>query len=447
MRSAIFSQLRLARPDSVFSPLSLRQNFLWTLLGNAGYAGSRFLILVILAKLGSPEMVGEYALGVAISMPVLAFTDLQLRTVMVTDVNRDYDFGEYLGLNIFTTLLGILVIIGILIGSGYSRERNLVILLVTLDRAVWSISNIVYGLFQQNERMDFISSSMLLKSGLSLAVIALLAYLTGSLAWICLGLALSSVAAFWTYDFPKGLLFTRGNPYSNPGAPALTLRPSWPALKLLKLAWLALPLGGVFALLALNYNIPRFFIEKYQGARELGIFAAIYAPAAAGRFILTALGSAASRRLARHFTLVDRKAFITLLVKLAGIAAVIGGAGIIIAALAGKEILELLYRPEYAAHSETFLWLMVASGVYYLAVFMGYGMTAARQFWAQIPLFVITGLVSALACYYLVPSHGLAGAAYAEILAQVATLLGSVTVIILAMKYVVSKRHVVSHED
>ena len=433
-------RVSLRRPDSVFSPLSLRQNFLWTLMGNAAYAGSRFLVLVILAKLGTAEMIGQFALGVAISMPVMAFTDLQLVTVMVTDVNRSYEVGDYLGLRILTTGAGILIILGIVSTLGYSLEKTLVILLITLDRAVSSLSSIFYGLFQQHERMDFISTSGLIKSALSLSVISLLAYLTGSIVWICLGMAASTVAASCLYDFRKGLLFTGTDPGGNPGGgadagAAIILRPRWLAPKLMKLAWVAFPLGCVFGLLSLNYNIPRFFIEKYWGARELGIFAAIYAPAAAGRFVLTAMGSAASRRLAKYFTLGDRKAFVSLLCKLVGMAVLMGGVGIAIAALAGREILNLLYRPEYAEYSGTFLWLMAATAVSYMGIYMGYAITAARRFWTQIPLVALMGAVSTSACYFLIPSHGISGAAISELITQLSALAVSIIVVLYAVRY------------
>jgi O-antigen/teichoic acid export membrane protein len=396
-------------------------------MGNAAYAGSRFLVLVILAKLGTAEMVGQFALGVAICAPVMAFTDLSLVTVMVTDVNRHYEVGDYLGLRILTTGVGILVILGIVSTFGYGREKILVILLITLDRAVSSISSIFYGLFQQHERMDFISTSGLIKSALSLSVISLLAYLTGSIVWICLGMAASTVAASCLYDFRKGLLFAGTDRGGNPGGgddagAAIILRPRWLAPKLMKLAWVAFPLGCVFGLISLNYNIPRFFIEKHWGARELGIFAAIYAPAAAGRFILTALASAASRRLAKYFTLGDRKAFFSLLVKLAGIGVFIGSVGIGIAALAGREILNLLYRPEYAEYYVAFLCLMFATAVNYVTIFMGYGVTAAKRFWTQIFLAGFTAGVSFIACYFLIPRYGVSGAAISEVMTQIAAL-------------------------
>ena len=42
---------------------SLRRNFSWALVGNLTYSASQFLALVMLAKLGSAEIVGRYSYG------------------------------------------------------------------------------------------------------------------------------------------------------------------------------------------------------------------------------------------------------------------------------------------------------------------------------------------------------------------------------------------------
>src|SRR4051812_45337492 len=93
--------------------LSLKVNFIWTLAGNLIYAGCQWGMLVIIAKLGSAELVGQFALGLAITAPVLMFSNLQMRGIQATDAKREYSFGDYLGLRLLTTLLALLIIAGI----------------------------------------------------------------------------------------------------------------------------------------------------------------------------------------------------------------------------------------------------------------------------------------------------------------------------------------------
>src|SRR2546425_157717 len=72
------------RTDLV-APRSLRANFSWTLAGNVVYAACQWGMLIVLARLGSPTMLGQFALGLAVTTPVIIFANLQLRAVQTTD--------------------------------------------------------------------------------------------------------------------------------------------------------------------------------------------------------------------------------------------------------------------------------------------------------------------------------------------------------------------------
>jgi len=106
--------------DKLLQRMPLRKNFLWTICGNVVYAGSQWLMLVIVAKLGTPEMVGQFALGFAVTAPIIIFTNLNLRAVQATDQKAEYKFHDYLLLRLATTTIGILIIIAVVFFSEYS---------------------------------------------------------------------------------------------------------------------------------------------------------------------------------------------------------------------------------------------------------------------------------------------------------------------------------------
>ena len=221
---------------------------------------------------------------------------------------------------------------------------------------------------------------------MSLVALGLVVYLTASIAWGALALAGVWGLLLIAYDIPNGIrLLDQGD----------NLRPCWDLPALVRLAWLALPLGIVMMLISLNANIPRYFIEHYWGERELGIFAALAYLMVAGNTVVGALGQSASPRLARYYAEGNAWAFRRLLVKLVGLGAGLGIVGLLVALVAGRFILTLLYKPEYAEHAGLFAWLMTAATVSYVASFLGYGMTAARYFRSQLPLFGLCGAVSA----------------------------------------------------
>lgn len=407
-----------------FDPLSLRKNFVWTFFGNVIFAGGKWLIIVVLAKLGSPEMIGNISLGIAISTPVLAFTDLQLRPVIVTDVKVNYTFEDYFGLRLITTFLALLIISAITFLGNYDLNTALVILIIGLDKSAFSISNIFYALFQQQHRMERIAVSLILKSILSLVTLTVIIYLTNNIIYGCLALAGSSLLIMLCYDYPTGtamLGYVQKNPrlsLSEKIKRYMSVRPIYDYQKIIKIIRIALPLGLGMMLVSLNANIPRYFIEAYQGNRALGIFTAIAAPTAAGGILVNALGQSSSRHLAEYYAHGNITAFRTLLFKYLAIAVLMGMAGVILVWTAGKEILMILYRPEYAEYPELFLGIMVVTGLSYLSGFCGYAITATRSFKIQMPLFGIVSLVTAINCYWLIPNYGLLGAAFALIISQ-----------------------------
>jgi len=430
-------QVNIAAEPIMVSGLSLRQNFSWTLVGNIVYAACQWGMLVVLAKMGSPVMVGQFALGLAVTAPIIMFANLQLRAVQATDARHEYLFDDYLSLRLATTIAALAAIAGVVIFSGYRSETALVILAVGVAKAFEAISDVFYGRLQQHERMDRIAKSMIIKGPLSLLALGFGVYLTDSTLWGAVGLAVAWALVLVSYDVRSGLTLKGRDAgvadVSADGGRRVAPRPRWINKTSFALIKLSLPLGFVMLLISLNANIPRYFIEHYLGERELGIFAAIAYLMVAGGMVVNALGQSASPRLAKHYAAAEAKPFRHLLGKLIAISALLGLAGVAIVAVAGETILTMIYKPEYAQHLDVFLLLMVATGLGFSASFLGYAMTAARYFRVQAPLFAMVTAVSILTCLWLVPLYGLSGAAVALVIAAAVQLLGSLAITVFAI--------------
>ena len=102
--------------------LTLRVNFLWTLAGNVIYAACQWGILVALAKLGTPQMVGEFALALAVTAPILIGAGLSLRSVQATDALGEYEFRDYFSLRLLTSAAAVLAVAGVVCFSPYGAR-------------------------------------------------------------------------------------------------------------------------------------------------------------------------------------------------------------------------------------------------------------------------------------------------------------------------------------
>ena len=82
------------------------------MLANGIYAFCQWGMLVVFAKLGSPEIVGQFALASAIITPVIMITNMQLRGVQATDARKEYFLSDYMMVRILSATVAFLVILG-----------------------------------------------------------------------------------------------------------------------------------------------------------------------------------------------------------------------------------------------------------------------------------------------------------------------------------------------
>jgi O-antigen/teichoic acid export membrane protein len=401
---------RAGTPGAATGPgsrgLSLRANFSWTLLGDVIYHACQWGMLVLLAKLATPAVVGLFSLGLAITAPIVIFFNLQLRNAQATDARGEFSFADYFGLRLLSSVLAMIVIA--VIASYYlgERQKALVILVIGLAKVAESLSDVFYGLFQQHEQMNLIATSKMLRGTLSLALFGLGVALTGQLLPGVSAMALVWLLLFVLFDKPRGEALLRRKHHSAVVSP----RWVWPQMRALIMQ--TLPLGVVGLLVSLNSNIPRYAIERHLGEEALGLYMAMVYLIVVGDTIIMALVQAATPRLARYYASGDPK-FVRLIVTLVSMGIGIGALGILAAFVFGPQVLSLLYTPEYAARADVFILVMVAAAAGYVASFLTCGMMAARKFAIQLPLYATVVAVALVSSLSLVPALGLKGAVLA----------------------------------
>src|SRR6266478_189645 len=355
---------------------SLTADFSWTFVGNAIYAAGQFAILMLLTKLVRPELVGQYALGLALVYPVMMLTNMQLRSVMNSTAGDRAQFGHYLSLRLLTTLAAIAFIFAITRILRYDWELTAVVLMVGVAYGIETISDVYYARLQLHDRMAEISKSLIVRALLSVLGLAVATYVSRNLLWGVAAVVLARVIVLFGYDICERTHGLVGQSRWFSQNEALTPRFNLTVLR--ELLWLSLPLGIVVLLTSLNSSVPSYFIEHGLGERDLGIFSAIGFMISAGNMAVVSLGQSAFTRLARSYANGNLAAFGSLLGKLLAFGAMLGVFGMIISKLAGREILTIVFRPEYAERADLLPWIMAAGGVLFMAQFLGFGMTAAN---------------------------------------------------------------------
>lgn len=392
-----------------YQSLSVPANFTWSLLGNTIYSGCQWAILIILARIGSPEIVGQFALANAICTPIIILSQFQLRAIQATDVVHQHEFADYLWLRLVASLLAFLVILIVVIATGLQLSTALITLGLGSVKVVESISDILYGFSQKHERLDFIAISMALRAVLGVIGMTLITILTHNLLLGVGGLGLAYLLTLAFLDIPN----TRRLAKSFPVSLRRFWRPTSPR-RLLTLAWLSAPMGAVVFILSVTSNIPRYFLQSSLGEAGVGLFSAVAAIPGALVLVINPLTHSLMPTLARLHAQNDPTTLrITrtscLFVVLAGLLFVV------IAASAGRILLHTVYGEQYAHLAWLLVYLGLAATAQNLSTIFGAALTAMRKFRAQGLACSVYCLVTFALSAIFIPLSGLSGAAIVAI--------------------------------
>lgn len=387
---------------------SIRSNIQWTLLGYFAYGVCQWLMLIVVARLGLPEMVGQFALAMAVTTPIILLVGLDLRTVQATDQSNRYPFEDFFTVRVVTLVLAMIIITAFAFVSGYKQETTLLILVMGIAKCIEAISDLCHGTLQQHERLDQMAKARILRGIVSVAVLS-----AGLYAFQSLLLATACMAIVWTavlvcYDWPVTFRLLRR---SGQSTKLLCIRPK----QFMQLLVAAFPTGILSCQASLEQNLPRLCIDKYMGERELGIYSAVSSMIIAATLIINAVHCAVLPRIAKHLTNHQTGQVWGMLLRLSGFGAMVGFLGIAAVSVFGGWFLGLAFGPEYATQGPLLFVLMLGATIRYATLPFSTGFRAARRFWLLAILQTVS-LVAALPILMLLVQnyHGM-GAAYASV--------------------------------
>lgn len=401
-----------------FEPRSMTVNFLWTLGGNVIGTGCQWLLIVLLAKLTNPGIVGQLALALAVAGPITFFADFRLRLLYVTDHKGAYDLSEMLGLRVILLCAAVAIVTITCLIAHFSLSVTATVLIVAFSQLTDFLSETYYGELQKRERMDRVAKSLVARNVLAACGFTAIIYLTRNLVLATIALVVARCLVLVFYDSATAVL-----------GKAL-VRPAWNRQRQWTMFVAAVPLAIVALLVSLTGYIPRYVLEADLGKTELGIYSAInYIPAGCG-LVVSAIGYAVFARLARHFGNGELADFKKLLAKIVLIYAGIGVSGVLVSVVMGPTVLRIVYGPIYAEKADILRWLMIVAAVQTITTAVQCGITAASRFAIQVPLFATVAFLSFAGCYVLIPRYKLEGAAMAVLIATCVQLCASTTIML-----------------
>lgn len=386
--------------------LSLLNKAKFLLSGNILFAFSQWLILIFISHFSDNQAVGAYTYALALVTPVFMLTNLQLRPIVVAEfnLNSNFNYKSYFALRFYSIFLAILV--SFLLSFLSTSNVWKVVLLLGCIKALEAISDIIYAYYNAQGKTKLISLSLTVKSLSLILIFGGLLYFYNFLNIGLIGIILIYVLTLLVVDF-RNIGLNKKYFYLN-------------IVDFKNVIILALPLGISVMLVALQSNIPRFFLEKFFNLETVGVFSVFYYFIIVGGIVINSICQFISPKFSILFKENKMHELNKLTIQAWGMAAFLGVSGLIVSITLGDFFVNILYGSHYLFWIDILNIIMFAGLFTYLSVVNGYLMTSLGLIKIQLPLFLFLTIFTLVLCWTLIPAYGLLGAAWATVASSAA---------------------------
>ena len=227
--------------------------------GNLIYVLGQLILVVMLARLGTPLLVGAYTLATAVLNPIFFFSRMGMRQAQATEHAEEFPFSVYMRLRSIFLVAAVCLGLALSPFMAQSPLTLYVFLIVLAAKTIESLSDIYYGLLLQHERQQIIGASLSLRSLSSVLSFATLFVLTGNAETSLIGLPIGWALIYFFHDRLRSRDIAGGSHAR--GASRRELG------QLFALLW---PLALAGFLGQAGQGLPRYLIGWYAGAEVLG---------------------------------------------------------------------------------------------------------------------------------------------------------------------------------
>lgn len=322
------------------SPISLRCNVLWNTFGCAFYQGCQWVITVLVVLLSSDySNSGILALAMSIGNVFFGLATYNMRTYQISDVNNVNSADNYAAMRI-VTILGALALCGCyaLVTSG-SAGAFLSIAAYLLFKSDEAFANVLYGIDQKAQRMDFIGKSQIIRGFCSVLSFSLVLYSTDELPLAIMVMGVACMIVSLLFDLRKSSEL------------AGFLHPHIEARRLRSLLRSCFPSVCSIVISGLVVTVARqLFYFKY-GDSALGIYATVATPSVLIQVLANNLYSPMLVSIADAFASGDHKTTARKMTKLACAVLVVGLVVSCGLALVGEPLLTFVYGAEISEYA------------------------------------------------------------------------------------------------
>lgn len=180
---------------------SNNSQYVWNIVGTVSSVLISTFLLLVATRLGTSQQADIFALAYTIAQQLYIIGIFGVRPFQSTDVKEEFSFQSYLSTRVITIVMMNMCLVAILIAGGYSFEKLLIILFVSLYRSCDALSDVYQGFFQQQVRSDLAGKILFYRSVFSATIFVVVTFASKSLIFSSVALFLCNFFLTFLLDF------------------------------------------------------------------------------------------------------------------------------------------------------------------------------------------------------------------------------------------------------
>lgn len=364
------------------------------MVGTSLYAFLSLFFLIAVTRINGIETAGFFSYAFAISLVAFYIAVYGGRLYQVSDLDKEFSDSLYYSSRIITSVITIFISIAFILINNYDLYKSSIIILFVLTRVIEALSDTTYGIFQKNNRLDYVGISLTIKSLVSLILFLAINLITQDILLSVLSIFIVNLVFHVLFDLILVRKYERIQ------------------IEFINVKQLLYSTRYIFMfslVIILIINTPRYIIDLFLDYEMQGIFAIIIMIPT----IVLLLGQFVIQPITlRLSTLNQEKRYQAMSKELNHAVVMITLMALVATALAyfiGTYILNLLYGFDFTEYKMMIVISVISGFFYVLSVLYSTALTIMRKIQIQLILYFITFVLAVILTYIFTDLLGVNG--------------------------------------
>ncbi len=382
----------------------MKKNFIWNIIGSTFCTFNSLFFMIIVTRINGVDSAGVFTFAFSTACLLYIIGIYSGRTYQVTDDDLEISDSDYIYSKIFTCLVMLVVGLAFCLIRGYDFVKILIIMELTIFKAMEAFSEGIYAIVQENNELYKVGISLFLKAIISLLLFVIVDILTRNLSISIISIVIVNFMVIWLYDFNnlKKLKFK------------LDKFNFYPVKKTIIYGFSA------FAFVFLTQyviNASKYVIDVTLSNESQTIFGIIIMPATVivvlGQFVLQPFLLPLKNSLKEN-----KSKFLKMTIMLSCAIIVLGILSLIFIYLFGVFALNILYGINLSKYLTDLLIVIVGATLYEITVILSTSLITMRSTFSQLVVFIIVSIFTYFTSHFMVNKYAIDGAVYTYFLSM-----------------------------